>query len=117
MRRERAESWGRRAETLAALWLQLKGYRILARRVRTPAGEIDLIARRGRQVAFVEVKARGDMRGAAEAITPRGMRRIARASKFILARYLRRNDSARFDAVYIRPWRLPVHLKGAWLGE
>ncbi len=117
MKRERAESWGRRAEALAALWLQLKGYRILARRVRTPAGEIDLVARRGRQVVFIEVKARGDMRGAAEALTVRGTRRIARASNFILARYLRRNDSARFDAVFIRPWRLPVHVEGAWLGD
>lgn len=117
MTRARAETWGRRAEGFAALWLQLQGYRILARRVRTPAGEIDLIARRGHQVAFVEVKARGDLRAAAEALSQRGTRRITRASNFLLARFLRRNDTARFDAILIRPWRLPVHLKGAWLGD
>lgn len=117
MTRHRAESWGRRAESYAALWLWLKGYRILARRVRTPAGEIDLIARRGRQVAFVEVKARGNLRAAAEALSGRGAHRIARAAKFLLARYVKADDSARFDAVLVRPWRLPVHLKGAWLAD
>ena len=58
MTRRRAERGGRRAEALAALWLRLKGWTILARRVRTPVGEVDLIARRGRTIAFVEVKAR-----------------------------------------------------------
>src|SRR3712207_8606209 len=58
MKRRRAEQGGRRAERLAALWLQLKGWKILGRRVRTPVGEVDLVARRGRTVAFVEVKAR-----------------------------------------------------------
>lgn len=117
MTRHRAESWGRRAESYAALWLQLKGYRILARRVRTPAGEIDLIARRGKQVAFVEVKARGDLRAAAEALSGRGTYRIGRAAKFLLSRYVRAGESARFDAVFVRPWRLPVHMMGAWLGD
>jgi putative endonuclease len=58
MKRQSAERGGRRAESLAAWWLRLKGWRILARRVRTPVGEIDLVARRGRTIAFVEVKAR-----------------------------------------------------------
>ena len=58
MKRQRAESGGRRAETLAAWWLRLKGWRILATRARTPVGEVDLVARRGRTLAFVEVKAR-----------------------------------------------------------
>ena len=117
MSRIRAESWGRSAEGFAALWLQLKGYRILARRVRTPAGEIDLIARRGRQVVFVEVKARHDLRAAAEALNTRGTRRIGRAAKFLLSRYVKVGESVRFDAVLVRPWRLPVHMMGAWLGD
>lgn len=117
MSRTRAESWGRRAEGYAAIWLQLKGYRILARRVRTPAGEIDLVVRRGRQVAFVEVKARGDLRAAAEALNSRGTHRIGQAAKFLLSRYLKAGESARFDAVLVRPWRLPVHMMGAWLGD
>ena len=115
--KRRAETWGRRAETLAALYLQLKGWRVLARRVRTPAGEIDLVTRRGRQIAFVEVKARPDLASAAVAIGPRNQQRISRASKFLLARFCRRNDSARFDVVLIRPWRWPVHFEGAWLGD
>ena len=64
MKRRRAERGGRRAETIAAWWLRLKGWTILARRVRTPVGEVDLVARRGRVTAFIEVKARA---GAAEA--------------------------------------------------
>jgi len=58
--RRRREGWGRKAESLAAFALRLKGYRVLARRLRTPAGEIDLIVRRGATIAFVEVKARAD---------------------------------------------------------
>jgi hypothetical protein len=56
--RRRREGWGRKAESLAAFALRLKGYRVLAGRLRTPAGEIDLIVRRGATIAFVEVKAR-----------------------------------------------------------
>ena len=59
--RRTAYLFGQKAETLAALWLRLKGYRILARRFRAPPGEIDLVARRGRVLALVEVKARADL--------------------------------------------------------
>ena len=83
--RRLAERRGRRAETLAAWYLRLKGYRILARRYRTPVGEIDLIARRGRLVAFVEVKQRPSDAEGAEAITATSRRRIARAASAWLA--------------------------------
>ncbi len=117
MKRRRAESWGRRAETLAAWWLRLKGYRILARRVRTPVGEVDLIARRGRTLIFVEVKARFDVASAAASITYVNQRRISRAANALLARYGRGCEAIRIDAVLITPWRTPRHVVGAWVGE
>lgn len=113
MRRRKAERRGRRAETLAALLLRAKGYRILARRFRCPAGEIDLIALRGRTLAFVEVKARGDASAAAESLSAHQRRRICRAAEAFLQR---RPDLAdrtlRFDAVLVSG--LPRHQAGAW---
>ena len=69
--RQAAYSLGRNAERIAALWLRLKGYRVIARGVRTALGEIDLVVRRGQVLAFVEVKARQELDTAAAAITPR----------------------------------------------
>ena len=83
-RRQRAESRGRKAETIAAWWLRLKGYRVLARDFRVPVGEIDLLVQRGQLLAAVEVKARRNHRQAAEAIGPRQRRRIARALRVFL---------------------------------
>ncbi len=83
--RRRAYRAGRGAERLAAWWLRFKGYRIVATGYKTPVGEIDLIARRGRVLAFVEVKARPTMREAADAISPRQQERIARASAWFLS--------------------------------
>ena len=114
-RKRAAERWGRLAELAAVLLLTLKGYRVLARRVRTPVGEIDLIARRGRVLAFVEVKARGAEREAAEAVTPGQRRRIARAAAWWLARRPAFGDHVlRFDAVLVAPRRLPRHVAGAF---
>ncbi len=114
-RRAAAEARGRRGERLAALWLMLKGYRILARRVRTPVGEIDLVARKGRLIAFVEVKARRTPGGAALAVTPAAQMRIAKAAEA----WLSRNEWAsgsdlRFDLVAIMPGRWPRHVRDAW---
>lgn len=114
-RRRDRESAGRRAETVAALYLRCKGYCIEGRRVRTPAGEIDIVARRGLMLIFVEVKARVAHEAALEAVTPRQQRRIERAAAWYAAR---RNHLAaptmRFDVVVVRPWRLPSHLRDAW---
>jgi putative endonuclease len=106
---------GRWAETLAAWSLQLRGYRVLARRYRTPVGEIDLVVRRGRLLAFVEVKARPDLEQALGALGPRQRERTRRAAEL----FLLRNPShagciLRFDLVAVRPWRLPRHLVDAW---
>lgn len=117
MTRRRAETWGRRAELLAAWWLRLKGYHILARRVRTPVGEIDLIARRGGTLIFVEVKARADLPSAASALTYVSQRRISRAANALLARFGGGCEAARIDAVLVTPWRAPRHIVGAWVGE
>ena len=117
MKRQRAEGWGRRAETIAAWWLRLKGYRILAQRVRTPVGEVDLVVRRGRCLVFVEVKARADVARAAAALTQVNQRRVLRASNMLLARFGRDCESVRIDAVLVTPWRLPCHVVGAWVGE
>jgi len=113
--RRRAYRFGLEAETAAGLYLMLKGYRILARRYRTPAGEIDLIAKRGNLVAFVEVKARRSETEAIEALTPRAEQRIATAADLWLARHPAANGlMMRFDLVLVMPWRLPAHLPDAF---
>jgi len=116
MKRQRAERGGRRAETFAALWLQLKGWSILGRRVRTAVGEVDLIARRGRTLAFVEVKARASEADAAFALDQFRLRRVAAASEALAARYARPGDELRIDAVFVVPWRAPRHVPNVWHG-
>ncbi len=118
--RERRAAWtrGRRAEWLAAWWLRLKGYRILARDFRTPLGEIDLIARRGRVLALVEVKARPTLAEAGEAIGPRQRARIGRAARaFLQHRPALGALDMRFDVVLVAPRRRPRHLMDAWREE
>lgn len=113
--RRRAYGRGRRAETVAAWWLRLKGYRILARGFRVPVGEVDLIARRGRVLALVEVKTRGSLAAAGEAMTLRQRRRIARAAAAFLQRHPKfAGLDLRFDVVLIAPYRRPRHLVDAW---
>ncbi len=110
-----AHASGLRAEALAALFLQLKGYRILARRMKTRAGEIDLVARRGRCLVFVEVKARGDMLAAADALLMRQRARLARAAElFVSTRPAFADHDMRFDVVLIAPRSWPRHLPDAW---
>jgi len=109
---------GHRGEWLAALALMLKGFRILARRYRTPAGEIDLIAKRGSLVLMVEVKARPTLTEAMEAVSYTAERRIEAASDLWLAR---RPDygrlSVRFDLVAVLPGRWPVHVPNVFQGR
>jgi putative endonuclease len=114
--RKAAELRGRRAETWAALLLMCKGYRILGRRVKTHAGEIDLVARTPTGiVCFVEVKARELHDRAGESILPRQQARIARAAELYLApRRTLAKKGVRFDAVLVAGRRFPRHVKGAW---
>ena len=116
MKRRRAERSGRRAEWLAAWWLRLKGWRILAVRARTPVGEVDLVARRGRTLAFIEVKARASAGEADWALDEHRLRRVMRAAEALLPRYMRDGDTARIDAMFVTPWRLPRHLPNVWRG-
>lgn len=120
-RRERgAESFRRGlwAETLCLWVLRLKGYRILARRYRSPAGEIDLIVKRGAVVAAVEVKARADRDRAGESVLWRQRARIVRALEHFLAVHPRLRDSnLRFDVMLVAPGSWPRHIRDAWRPE
>ena len=111
-----AEKRGHRSETIAAWWLRLKGYRVLGRRIKTHAGEIDLAAIRPfGPVCFIEVKARGQARLAAEAVGAEQRTRIARAASLYLAgRPGLAKRGARFDIIAISPFRPPLHLRDVW---
>jgi putative endonuclease len=114
-RRRGAHLFGLKAESIAALLLRLKGYRILARRFVVSGGEIDLIARRGGSIAFVEVKARADIEIAAISITAMKRRRIARAARVWLARNPWAAElTLRGDAIFVSPGRLPRHAPSAY---
>lgn len=116
MTRQAAEKRGRTAEFIAANFLRLKGWRVLARRVRTPAGEVDLVVRRGRMVAFVEVKARSSDAALDIAIDRRRLVRVAAAAEILIPRFGAPGDDFRIDAVLIAPNRLPRHLEHVWQG-
>lgn len=114
-RRFRAEQRGRKGELLAAWYLRLKGWRILARRVKTPRGEIDLIARRGKSVAFVEVKWRSSASGLGFAIDEWRLRRVAAAAEAVAPRYVHPGDLQRVDVLLLAPGRWPRHIANAWM--
>jgi putative endonuclease len=116
MKRQAAEKRGRGAETLACWYLRLHGWRILARRARVKGGEVDIVARRGRVVAFVEVKARADERSAAFSLDDGRLRRVAVAAERLAPRYIRNGDDVRIDALFIVPRRWPRHLANVWQG-
>jgi putative endonuclease len=115
--REAAEKRGRGAETLAAMYLRLHGWRILARRARVPGGEVDIVARRGRTLAFVEVKARSTGEAAAFALDEWRLRRVVVAAERLAPRYVRDGDDVRIDALLIVPGRWPRHLANVWQGR
>jgi putative endonuclease len=113
--RQIAFRFGVSAESRASAYLIAKGYRIVARRFKTPVGEIDIVVRRGRALVFVEVKARETLDDAAEAVTLRQRRRIIAAAEAWLAKnpddVLR---EIRFDVVLVAPGKLPRHLVAAF---
>jgi len=103
------------AESRACVYLIAKGYRILARRFRTPYGEIDVVARRRNLLAFVEVKARATLDDAAYSVTPQQQQRIvAAAQAWLMAHPEHATFEMRFDVVLIAPKHLPRHLMAAF---
>ena len=116
MTRRAAEKRGRGAESLAAWWLRLHGWRILARRARVPGGEVDIVARRRNTLAFVEVKARATDEAAAFSLDAYRLRRVVVAAERLSQRFMRAGDELRIDAIFIVPRRLPRHLPDIWQG-
>lgn len=106
---------GLSAESRACAWLIARGYRVLARRFRTPVGEIDIVAKRRNLVAFIEVKARAALDDAAYAVTSRQQQRIIAAAQAWLAKNPQyEQHDMRFDAILVAPRRLPKHLTAAF---
>ena len=116
--RQRAQRRGRLAEWVCLWHLRLHGWHIVARDWRCPSGEIDILARRGRVLAVIEVKSRAELVVAASALAPRQRRRIVRAAEAFLTQ---RSDLAgldlRFDVMLVAPRQLPRHWRGAWRAD
>jgi putative endonuclease len=118
--RSKAERAGRLAEAMAALWLTMKGYRIVARRVRTPVGEIDLVAMQRRPepygtLCLIEVKWRPTLDEALNALTVRQRQRLSRAAAAYLQSHPRHAAAdLRYDVVLMAPGIWPRHLRDAW---
>ncbi|MEL7446282.1 MAG: YraN family protein [Pseudomonadota bacterium] len=114
MKRQIAEKSGRDGETRAAMWLRLKGWQILAQRVKTPLGEIDLVARKGKLVSFVEVKWRKRSVDLDHAIDEYRLGRVAAAVEAVAHKYIREGDDMRVDVILLAPGGLPRHITNAW---
>jgi putative endonuclease len=115
--REEAHAHGHRAENIALWFLRVKGYRLLARRFKTPVGEIDLIMRKGQTTAFIEVKARTTVDESLYAVTPSQSRRIAQAANWYAAKdETTAKGFQRFDIVAIPSYLWPTHIKNAFDG-
>ena len=113
--RVKAFRLGLSAESRAAMLLVVKAYRIVARRFKTPFGEIDIVARRRRALVFVEVKARDTIDEAVEAVTERGKRRIVGAAEFWLASHpADATAEIRFDVIAVAPGKMPRHVINAF---
>ena len=114
--RRAAETRGREGETRAAWYLRLRGWRILDRRVRTPVGEVDLVARRGTLIAFVEVKTRATAAELDFAIDAPRLARVAAAAEYLMPRYAGPGDDIRVDVLLLAPGTTPRHIENAWIG-
>jgi putative endonuclease len=116
--RRKSEEAGRAAELIALWFLRLKGWRLLAHRYKSHAGEVDLIMRRGDVTAFIEVKARGSLDNAIQSVTPRQARRISAAARqFLVEDRMSALQSCRFDIVAVSPYHWPLHIENAFDGD
>ena len=114
MKRQLAERAGRKGEWRAAAWLKLKGWQVLAQRVKTPRGEIDLVVKRGGVVAFVEVKWRQRATDLDYAIDEYRLRRVAAAVECVACDYAPDGEDIRIDVILLAPGALPRHIVNAW---
>lgn len=114
--RRAADEAGRRGERIAAWWLRLQGWDILDRRVRTKAGEVDLVARRDGLIAFVEVKTRATAADLDFAIDERRLARVAAAAEVLMERYATSGEDIRVDVILLAPGTRPRHIENAWIG-
>ena len=116
LRRQAADAAGRRGETYAAAWLERRGWEVLARRVKTKAGEVDLVARRPGLVAFIEVKVRKTEAELDHAIDEHRLSRVAAAAELLMPDYARDGDDIRVDVILLAPGCLPRVIENAWVG-
>lgn len=114
--RQAADAEGRRGEDYAAAWLERRGWAILDRRVKTPAGEVDLVARRPGLVAFVEVKVRRSAADLDHAIDEPRLARVAAAAGMLMERYAQPGDDIRIDVMLLAKGSMPRHIENAWIG-
>ncbi len=112
--RAEREAKGRRGEAIAAWYLRLMGWRILAQRVKTPRGEVDLVARRGRTVVFVEVKWRSSAAELDMAVDPWRLRRVGAAAEALAHKYASGDDTVQVDVLLVAPWKWPRRIANAW---
>ena len=115
MKRQLAEKSGREGERRAAFWLRAKGWSILATRVKTPRGEIDLVAKRGGVIAFVEVKWRRKLADLDTAIDEYRLSRVAAAVECVAHEYATDGEDIRVDVILLAPGALPRHIANAWM--
>jgi putative endonuclease len=113
--RQEADQRGREGEAEAAMFLAQNGWQIVAERVKTKAGEIDLIARRSGLVAFVEVKWRAHAASLADAIDERRLARVAAAVELVWQDYACDGEDIRIDVLLLAPGRKPTHIENAWM--
>ena len=116
MSRSQAERRGRQAERIAAWWLRLKGWQIVGRRMRTRAGDVALVARRGAMLAFGEGKARASAAELDLAIDERRLARVAAAAEILWHDLAKPGDDMRIDVILLAPGRPPRHLANVWHG-
>ncbi|PLK22855.1 hypothetical protein C0V72_12640 [Porphyrobacter sp. TH134] len=113
--RRDADSRGREGEAQAAMFLVQQGWQVVAERVKTKAGEIDLIVRRTGLVAFVEVKWRARAASLADAIDERRLKRVAAAVEGVWQDYATNGEDIRIDVILLAPGRPPTHIENAWM--
>ena len=113
--RQEADRRGREGEAAAAMWLAQQGWRVVAERVKTKVGEIDLIVRRPGLVAFVEVKWRARSIALGDAIDERRLARVAAAAESVAHNYATDGEDIRIDVILLAPGQKPHHIENAWM--